>query len=110
LAREAVSDVMARYDFVVIPSRWLETGPLVVYEAFASRTPVLGSRLGGIAELVSDGIDGMLIAPDDPKAWAEVIAKCAGDLTHVERLRAGIRPPRTMTDAANEMAQLYSRL
>ena len=110
LARDAVSDVMARYDFVVVPSRWLETGPLVVYEAFASGTPVLGSRLGGIAELVSDGTDGILIAPDDPSAWAAIIAKCAEDRSHADRLRAGIRPPRTMVDVANEMAQLYSRL
>jgi glycosyltransferase involved in cell wall biosynthesis len=108
--RSEVGDVMARYDCVVIPSRWLETGPLVVYEAFAGRTPVLGSCLGGIAELVRDGVDGILVRPDDPNAWATAIAELADDLTRVDRLRTGIRPPRTMTDVANEMAALYTGL
>jgi glycosyltransferase involved in cell wall biosynthesis len=110
LSRGAVGEVMAQYDFVVVPSRWLETGPLVVYEAFASGTPVLGSRLGGIAELVTDGVDGILANADDPGNWAIALAELAGDLTRVDRLRAGIRPPRTMTDVATEMAQHYSRL
>src|SRR3989442_1723482 len=41
------------YDVVVVPSQCLETGPLVVLEAFAARTPVIGSKLGGISELVT---------------------------------------------------------
>jgi glycosyltransferase involved in cell wall biosynthesis len=110
LARDAVGDVMETYDFVVVPSRWLETGPLVVYEAFARRTPVLGSRLGGIAELVTDGVDGILVTPDDPRAWAEVIEQCAQDLKRADQLRAQVRPPRTMADVATEMAQHYSNL
>ena len=108
--RGEVGDVMAGYDLVVIPSRWLETGPLVVYEAFASGTPVLGSRLGGIAELVSEGVDGILVHSDDPNAWATAIAELSDDLTRVGRLRGGIRPPRTMSDVANEMAVLYAGL
>jgi glycosyltransferase involved in cell wall biosynthesis len=110
LPREMVGDVMAQYDFVAVPSRWLETGPLVVYEAFARETPVLGSRLGGIAELVRDGVDGILVKPDDPNSWASVIAELAGDRSRIGRLRAGIRPPRTMMDVASEMAEYYSRL
>src|SRR4029079_1538678 len=53
LAPDAVSDAMADCDFVVVPSRCLETGPLVVYEAFGTGTPVLGAHFGGIAELVT---------------------------------------------------------
>jgi glycosyltransferase involved in cell wall biosynthesis len=110
LPRDALADVMAEYDFVVIPSRWLETGPLVVYEAFATGTPVLGSRLGGIAELISDDVDGILVKPDDPKSWATVISGLISDVSRNNRLRSGIRPPRTMMDVATEMAEHYSRL
>jgi glycosyltransferase involved in cell wall biosynthesis len=105
-----VGDAMAKYDFIVVPSRWLETGPLVVYESFAAGTPVLGSRLGGIAELVSDGVDGILVSPDNPNSWANIISGLARDITRVDRLRAGIRPPRTMKDVADEMAEIYSNL
>ena len=69
-----VVDAMRGCDFVAVPSRLLETGPLVVLKSFAAGIPVLGTRLGGIAELVTDGVDGMLFAPDDPAAWCFAIA------------------------------------
>lgn len=103
----AVGAAMRDSDLVVVPSRWLETGPLVVLEAFAAGTPVLGARLGGIAELVSDNVDGVLVAPDDPPAWAQRVTALAADPPRVARLRAGVRPPRTMDEVAREMAALY---
>ena len=110
LPPDAVGEAMRRCDLVVVPSRWLETGPLVVLEAFAAGTPVLGARLGGIAELVSDQVDGLLIPPEDPGAWASAIAALAATPERVARLRAGIRPPRTMDDVARDMAELYQTL
>jgi glycosyltransferase involved in cell wall biosynthesis len=110
LSPDAVPNAMANVDFVVIPSRWLETGPLVAYEAFAAGTPVLGSRLGGIEELVSDEVDGVLLAMDDPESWAQNISALAQDRTRVIRLRNGVRPPRTMTKVADEMAAHYRRV
>ena len=56
---------LSRIDVLAVPSQWLETGPLVVLEAFAAGTPVIGSDLGGIRELVSDGRDGLLVPHDD---------------------------------------------
>jgi glycosyltransferase involved in cell wall biosynthesis len=46
--------------FVVVPSEWYENAPMSILEAFAYGKPVLGSRLGGIPELVRDGITGRL--------------------------------------------------
>jgi glycosyltransferase involved in cell wall biosynthesis len=107
LAPDTVIDAMRRCDFVAVPSRWLETGPLVVLEAFAAGTPVLGARLGGIAELVADDTDGVLIDGGDPDAWAAAIGALANDRGRIERLRASVRAPRTMDDVAGEMASLY---
>jgi glycosyltransferase involved in cell wall biosynthesis len=58
IASDQVISQMQRYDLLAVPSQCLETGPLVVMEAFAAGIPVLGSKLGGIAELVTDGVDG----------------------------------------------------
>jgi glycosyltransferase involved in cell wall biosynthesis len=110
LAQAHVPAAMAGYDLVAVPSRWLETGPLVVLEAFAAGVPVLGAMLGGIAELVADGVDGVLVAPGDPAAWAEAMVRLAADRPRVEALQAGVRPPRTMDAAAADMAALYDRL
>jgi glycosyltransferase involved in cell wall biosynthesis len=110
LTPDAVGEEMRRCDLVVAPSRLLETGPLVVLEAFAAGTPVLGARLGGIAELVGDQIDGLLIPPGDPEAWASAIAALAAAPERVAALRGAIRPTRTMDDVARDMAKLYRTL
>jgi hypothetical protein len=52
----------------------------------------------------------MLVPPEDPGAWAAAIAALADDPQRVAQLRAGIYPPRTMTDVADDMAELYQTL
>ncbi len=95
------------YDLLVVPSQWLETGPLVVLEAFAAGIPVLGSRLGGIAELVKDGENGILVEADSVAAWAAALNRLSRESELLRRLRSGVRPPRTMADVAEEMLALY---
>jgi glycosyltransferase involved in cell wall biosynthesis len=106
----AVPQTMAQYDLIAVPSRCLETGPLVVHEAFLAGVPVLGARLGGIAELVRDGVDGVLLAPDDVAAWAQAIERLAGGEPRLQAMRANCRALRTMDDAADDMAKLYTAL
>jgi glycosyltransferase involved in cell wall biosynthesis len=110
LPPDAVREAMQRCDIVAVPSRVLETGPLVVLEAFDAGVPVLGARLGGVAELVSDGIDGVLVPPERPAEWAAAILDLANRPAEIARLRAGIRPPRTIDAVADEMAELYRSL
>jgi glycosyltransferase involved in cell wall biosynthesis len=110
IAPEKVVGVMADYDLIAVPSRCLETGPLVALEAFGAGVPVLGANLGGIAELVRDGVDGILVPPDDAAAWAATIRRLAEDRHVIEALRVRIPPPRTMDAAADDMATLYARI
>lgn len=107
---DSVTRIMADYDMIVIPSRWLETGPLVALEAFAAGTPVLGARLGGIVELVSHGIDGVLVAPDDPAAWATAITGLAASPEKIATMRAEIQPSRLIDDCAADMINIYNKL
>jgi len=58
--------------FVVVPSEWYENSPLVIYESFAMGKPVIGARIGGIPELIEDGVDGLLF---EPKNAADLAAK-----------------------------------
>ena len=108
LQADEVRAAMADYDFVAIPSRWLETGPLVALEAFSAGTPVLGANLGGIAELVRDGIDGILVEADDVAAWADALRNIADNREAMRKLRSNVRPPRTMSIVSDEMAKLYA--
>jgi glycosyltransferase involved in cell wall biosynthesis len=70
---------MAEYDFVAIPSLWLETGPLVALEAFAAGVPVIGWNAGGLAELVQNEKNGLLIASPHEEAWARVLTQLSED-------------------------------
>ena len=105
-----VIGVMANYDLIAVPSRCLETGPLVALEAFAAGVPVLGANLGGIAELVRDGVDGVLVAADDPAAWAAAIERLVEDRRAIDAMRARVEPPRTMNAVADDMATLYAKV
>jgi glycosyltransferase involved in cell wall biosynthesis len=101
---------MRRYDALAVPSQWLETGPLVILEAFAARLPVIGSKLGGIAELVSDEVTGLLVEPRSVAAWRTAVERASLDPGLLRRLREAIRPPRSIVDVAADMSLLYRRL
>ena len=59
------------YDLAVVPSIWLETGPLTILEAFAAGLPVAGTNLGGIKELLNDQ-EGCFLLPSNPSAWKDL--------------------------------------
>lgn len=110
VARADLAAVLAGFDALAVPSQWKETGPLVVLEALALGIPVLGSDLGGIAELVEPGVNGHLVAFSDAALWAGVIREAvAGTLPCMSRAGAG-RPVRTMADAARDMSALYASI
>jgi glycosyltransferase involved in cell wall biosynthesis len=105
-----VVGMLKNYHLLAVPSRWLETGPLVVLEAFAAGVPVLGSNLGGIAELVEHGRNGLLVEPDSPEARCQTFRRLVENPALLVQLRAGIRPPRRMQEVAQEMLALYTGL
>jgi glycosyltransferase involved in cell wall biosynthesis len=62
---------------VAMPSAWPENSPMVAYEAFASGKPVVGTRMGGIPELVGDGSEGLIVPGSDPAALAAALGELA---------------------------------
>ena len=109
IPHDEVIPLLRGYHILAVPSRWLETGPLVVLEAFAAGIPVVGSDLGGIAEWVRHEKNGLLVDANNIQAWSDALRRCAVDRQLLARLREGIAPPRRMSDVAQEMAQLYGR-
>ena len=110
VAPDDVVQTLANYDVLAAPSQTLETGPLVVLEAFAAGIPVVGSHLGGIAELVHDGIDGLLVETGSARAWATQIARLHDDRGLLSRLRANVKPPKGTVAVADEMDAVYARV
>jgi glycosyltransferase involved in cell wall biosynthesis len=85
LAPAAVYDEMRRADALVLPSIWYEGFPRALVEAYACGLPVIASRLGALATLVRDGIDGLLFEPGDADGLAQRL-RWAND--HPEALQA----------------------
>ena len=107
----AVLETIAAHDVLAVPSQWMETGPLVVLEAFAAGVPVIGSSLGGIVELVTDGTDGLLVRDfASPAAWAALLERLGNEPALLATLSAGIRMPVTMDQVASEMITVYEAL
>lgn len=73
-----VAPVYAASDVIVIPSR-SEGLPNVLLEAMASAKPVIATRVGGIPEVVSDGVNGRLVPPEDPVRLADAMAALLSD-------------------------------
>jgi glycosyltransferase involved in cell wall biosynthesis len=74
----AVPGLLAGADVVVLPSRYEELGTALV-EAMAAGRPVVAAAVGGIPELVRDGVDGLLVPPGDPAALAAAVSRVLGD-------------------------------
>ena len=110
LPHREVGAFLSGLDVLAVPSLWLETGPLVVLEAFASGVPVIGSDLGGISELVGHGRNGLLVPHDDLNAWTAAMLRLATDRALLERLQRGVGPVQTMVEVGREMAALYREL
>jgi glycosyltransferase involved in cell wall biosynthesis len=109
-APEEVAARIAAADWVVVPSIWWENAPLVVMEAFRHRRPVICGAIGGMAEAVRDGVDGLHAPVGDAAGLAAVMRRAAEAPGLWDRLVSGIRPPPDFATAAAEHLALYRRL
>ncbi len=85
--REDVAAVTAELSVAVLPSL-REAQGISLLEAMARRVPVVASAVGGIPEVVTDGLDGLLVPPASPDALAEALVALARSPTLRARLGA----------------------
>lgn len=62
---EKLKELQIHCSIVVVPSQWYENSPYAVIESLALGKPVIASRIGGIPELIDDGVTGYLFTPND---------------------------------------------
>lgn len=104
-----VANVLASYDALVCPSICAEGGPTVAIEAQAVGTPVVGTRIGGLAELVEDGVNGMLVPPGNVEALSAMLLEIVKSPAQtIDQWRRKLPSPRTMTEVAGDYARIYS--
>jgi glycosyltransferase involved in cell wall biosynthesis len=91
MPRDQVLRVVADAALLVLPSEWYEGFPMVALEAYAMGTPILTSRIGGLQEIVKDGITGAMFTPGDPADLAAKVEQLYGDPARLRALRPAAR-------------------
>jgi glycosyltransferase involved in cell wall biosynthesis len=111
LKPEEVGATLARFDVLCCPSVSFENGPTVALEAQAVGTPVIGSRIGALPEIVDHGVNGRLFDAGDAVTLASLLADLARDPSGtIDRWRRNLPAVRTMDDVARDYLSLYERL
>jgi glycosyltransferase involved in cell wall biosynthesis len=99
--------VLSAADVVVVPSILYENCPMVILEAQYAGRPVVTSNVGGMAELVRDGVDGRTFRVGDAGDLAACLRALAADREALLALQRGITPPQTMATVAERIEALY---
>jgi glycosyltransferase involved in cell wall biosynthesis len=107
---EHLPDLMEYVDWVIVPSIWWENSPLVIQEAFQHGRPVICSDIGGMAEKVCDGMNGLHFTAGDPLSLAEAIRRATSTAGLWDALRKGIPAIYPMADHVRELDQIYTSL
>ena len=102
--------LMSNIDWVIVPSIWWENAPLVIQEAFHHRRPVICSNIGGMAEKVLNGVNGLHFRVGDPLHLAQVIRHAVSTPGLWESLREGIPKVYAMESHAAALTRIYRNL
>jgi glycosyltransferase involved in cell wall biosynthesis len=76
---ERLAELYRNAAFVVVPSEWYENAPMSILEAFAYGKPVVGTRIGGISELITEAEHGYLVDPGSKDQLRAAITKLWND-------------------------------
>ena len=106
-ANNQVATILAGLDVTVVPSTWYENSPLAIMEAQAAGVPVVTSALGGMAELVRDGVDGLHFRPGDAADLAQKLQRLLDEPELLSRLQDGVVTPRSIDDEMRQVLAIY---
>lgn len=102
--------LMRQLDAIVVPSQWYENTPRVIFEAFAAQTVVIATNVGGIAEVVHDGENGLLFERGDVAALARQMNRLIEEPELAAEIRSRVVRVRPVDEAMNEIMRVYTRL
>jgi glycosyltransferase involved in cell wall biosynthesis len=105
-----VGRILSGLDVLVVPSRWYENAPLTIQEAFMAGIPVVASRLGGMAEFVTDGVTGLLFETGNEEDLARCLRRLHDDRAFLASLAPNPMGYKTIETDACLTEERYLRL
>ena len=106
----ATDTIYSQFDVLVVPSLWLENSPLVIHEAFQAGVPVVGARMGGIADLVQDGINGSLYDANSPDRLAAALEAVLANPACLDDWARRLPAVKSIAEDALEWEDTYVRV
>ena len=107
---ERAGEVYGEIDVLVVPSLWPENSPLVIHEAFLAGVPVVGSRIGGIPELVEHDRNGLLYDAFSVPDLAETLRGLIEDPTRLRRFADALPAIKSLEQDAMEWEAIYAQV
>ncbi len=108
--RSEISRRMSKVDWVIVPSIWWENSPMVIQEAFVAGRPVICANIGGMAEKVTDGVNGLHFEARNPVDLAETLQRIVENPALRDELAANIRRPFSYAECADIHMRLVAHL
>jgi len=99
--------ILSSVDWAVVPSVWWENSPMVIQEAFNCGVPLIVSDIGGMAEKVTHGINGLHFRNGSQADLAATLTYCVNSRELRPQLASGIKAPINIADCVNSHLALY---
>jgi len=103
-------EVLGRLDVTVVPSKWYENRPGTILEAFAYRTPVVASRLGGMIEMIQHDVNGLLFSVNDEEDLSRQLIRLLNEPDLLPRLQEEILPVERVEDEIRQTLDHYQKI
>ena len=107
---DEIDKILENIDILVVPSIWYENSPLVIQEAFLKGIPVITSDIGGMRELVDDGIDGFLFKMGDVNSLKEILKRIIENPKTLNKLNINRDKVRGIENDAKSMTNIFGGL
>ena len=104
---EKLGPILTEIDVLVVPSRWYENTPLVMQSSLATKTPLIATDLGGMSELVEDGLNGFTFKLNDESDLSKKLRKLIDNPELLTKFRENIDKQRTVPDMVDDLEKLY---
>jgi len=100
--------LMRDIDVAALPSVWWDCAPLTAGECLAARVPLLAPQMGGLADAITDGVDGLAFRGGDYEQLAAAIERLVTEDGLLERLQANISAPRGFSAWIDDLEAYYA--
>jgi glycosyltransferase involved in cell wall biosynthesis len=107
---EQLGTILANIDILIVPSIWHENNPRVIQEAFASKTPVIASYVGGIAEYIEHGCNGYLFKRGDGNDLRSYLEQVVNNPEQMELFLAHLPEVKSIREEMDSIEAIYQQL